>query len=161
MKKIISVFILAIAIFGWFIFPQGSPENKNKLTQINSLKANEITSLRAIGRDFRDVTSDLMSTTEVKKSLLTSIRRSEAISNYANTPKNTNKLFLEIVSHNGSLGLDILVPTTLPTQSITDVQFILVERIYHGETYTEQTYGKWSSDKLWEFLVSAKLVVES
>ena len=49
----------------------------------------------------------------------------------------------------------------VPLTKRCEMYFVVVDRVYDGESYTQDSFGRFIATGLYEFLVEAKLVNES
>ena len=102
------------------------------------------------------MTNSALNSTYSKELLINAITSAEQASIAKRPPKNT-KLYIRIKTKNDTIGLNLMVPLT----KRGEMYFVVVDRVYDGESYTQNSYGRFITTGLYEFLVEAKLVNES
>ena len=156
MRKVLGLLIVAFIIYGWFNSISDSFDGADKLEQIRNLAVENISSIKAIDSNYTNVDSLEFQSKEVIGLLLHAIKETEQVSMFKRSPE-SKKLYIELTSDQGKFGFDVFVPK----QANSPVQFFLVNRTYTDKGFTQESFGKWQSKKLWHFLVAAKLVNES
>ncbi len=142
--------------YGWIGYFWDNSEGSNKLSKFSSLTLEDIVLIEAINSEYINVTNSALNSTYSKELLINAITSAEQASIAKRPPKNT-KLYIRIKTKNETIGLNLMVPLT----KRGEMYFVVVDRVYDGESYTQNSYGRFMTTGLYEFLVEAKLVNES
>ncbi|GAA5194990.1 hypothetical protein [Ferrimonas gelatinilytica] len=156
MRKVLGVLIVAYIVYGWLGYFWDNSEGSNKLAKFSNLTFEDIVSIEAINSEYINVTNLALNSTQSKELLIHAITTAEQSSIAKRPPKNT-KLYIKIKTKNDTIGLNLMVPLT----KNDEMYFVVVDRVYDGESYTQDSYGSFVTTGLYEFLVEAKLVNES
>ncbi|MDA8622434.1 hypothetical protein N9L48_07315 [Psychrosphaera sp.] len=156
MRKVLAVFIVVYIAYGWLSHFLDSSEGVNKLARFSNLTFEDITSIEAINSEYINVTNLALNTTESKKLLINAINNAEQ-SSIAKRPPTNTKLYIKIKTKNDTIGLSLMVPIT----KNDEMYFVVVDRTYNGESYTQDSYGQFITNGLYSFLIEANVVNES
>jgi len=156
LRKVLAVIIVTYIVYGWICYFWDNSEGSNKLAKFSSLTLEDIVSIEAINSEYINVTNSALNSTQSKELLINAITSAEQASTANRPPKNT-KLYIRIKTKNDTIGLNLMVPLT----KRCEMYFVVVDRVYDGESYTQDSYGRFIATGLYEFLVEAKLVNES
>ncbi|MCG7542577.1 hypothetical protein MHM93_00085 [Pseudoalteromonas sp. MM17-2] len=155
MRKVLAVLIVAYIAYGWFGSFWDKSEGANKLEKFSNLTVEDIVSIEAINSDYINMTNLALNSAQAKELLIHAIASAEQ-SSIAKPPKHI-KLYIKIKTKDESIGLNLMVPLTKKD----DMYFFVVDRVYDGESFTQDSYGRFITKGLYDFLVEAKLVNES
>lgn len=156
MKKVLGVIILIYIAYGWIDAFLDNSRGQSKLDGFGSLAVGEIVSIKAVNSDYVNVTNPELNSIRAKKLLVRAINNAQQSSIAKRPPKNT-KLYIEVRSNKETLGIELMVPLT----KRHEMYFVVVDRSYDGKSYTQDSYGRFITTGLYEFLIEAKLVSES
>ena len=156
LRKVLAVLIVAYIAYGWFGYFWDKSEGANKLEKFSNLTVEDIVSIEAINSDYINVTNLALNSAQSKELLIHAIASAEQ-SSIANKPPKHIKLYIKIKTKDETIGLNLMVPLTKKDE----MYFFVVGRVYDGESFTQDSYGRFITNGLYEFLVEAKLVNES
>lgn len=156
MRKFLVVLIVVYIVYGWFSYFLDNSKGANKLDRFSNLTFEDIVSIEAVNSEYIDVTNLALNSTQSKELLIHAVNNAEQSSIAKRAPKNT-KLYIKIKTKTETIGLNLMVPLT----NNDEMYFVVVDRVYDGESYTQESYGRFITYGLYEFLVEAKLVNES